>query len=81
MLYVIAVIGITVYIIAGICPGSIVSPRYNTSEPFGWDPCFNPENKNKTFGEMTPEEKHDISHRSRALTKLKEHFSKNTDVI
>ncbi|CAD5222268.1 unnamed protein product [Bursaphelenchus xylophilus] len=59
----------------GICDGQIVTPRYNTAEPFGWDPCFEPKGFNKTFGEMNPEEKHQISHRSRALDKLKQFFS------
>ncbi|CAD5216847.1 unnamed protein product [Bursaphelenchus okinawaensis] len=59
----------------GICDGQIVSPRYNTAEPFGWDPCFEPLELKKTFGEMSPEEKHKISHRSRALAKLQEYFS------
>lgn len=38
---------------------------------FGYDPVFIPENNTLTFAEMTPEEKNKISHRKRALEKLK----------
>lgn len=39
---------------------------------FGYDPLFIVENTNKTFAEMTDEEKNKISHRARALTSLRE---------
>ena len=43
---------------------------------FGYDPVFRPDGHDRTFGEMTPEEKHGredgdgLSHRARAFSKL-----------
>ena len=37
---------------------------------FGYDPLFRPDESEKTFAEMTPEEKNRISHRGRALREL-----------
>lgn len=39
---------------------------------FGYDPLFIVENTNKTFAEMTEEEKNKVSHRARALMNLRE---------
>ena len=39
---------------------------------FGYDPLFVPEGKNLTYSELTADEKNQISHRGRALRKLKE---------
>ncbi len=39
---------------------------------FGYDPIFVPENYEKTFAEMLPEEKNKISHRKNAMDKLLE---------
>jgi XTP/dITP diphosphohydrolase len=39
---------------------------------FGYDPLFIPDGEDRTFGEMTPEEKNSISHRARSLQKLEE---------
>ncbi len=38
---------------------------------FGYDPIFQPENKEVTFAEMSAEDKNSISHRGRAMAKLK----------
>lgn len=38
---------------------------------FGYDPLFYYPDANKTFGELTPEEKNSISHRAIALSQLK----------
>jgi XTP/dITP diphosphohydrolase len=42
------------------------------NEGWGYDPIFIVEDKNKTFAEMTAGEKNAVSHRKRALEKLKE---------
>ncbi len=44
---------------------------------FGYDRIFVPENYDKTFAEMTPEEKNKISHRYKALQKMMQ-FLKTT---
>lgn len=59
----------------GFVDGNIVRPR---GESFGWDPIFEPLGHKKTFGEMCAEEKNLISHRKKALDKLKEHLIKNS---
>lgn len=41
---------------------------------FGYDPIFVPENYDKTFAEMLPEEKNAISHRKNAMNKFLEYF-------
>ena len=53
--------------------GTIVTPRGETS--FGWDPIFQPEGKDKTFAELTAEEKNTLSMRKLAAEKLKTHLS------
>lgn len=53
----------------GICPGEILpSPR--GAEGFGYDPIFFVPEANRTFAEMTPEQKHGLSHRGRAFALL-----------
>jgi len=54
----------------GVARGTIVAPRGETE--FGWDPIFLPEGHDKTYAEMDAEEKNKISHRKKALNKLKE---------
>ncbi|KAI0068497.1 Ham1-like protein [Artomyces pyxidatus] len=38
---------------------------------FGWDPVFEAEDTGKTYAEMEPEQKNKLSHRYRALDKLR----------
>lgn len=38
---------------------------------FGWDPVFQPKGWSKTYAEMTKEEKNQLSHRYKALDKLR----------
>lgn len=54
--------------------GKIVPSRGPAN--FGWDPIFEADGFDKTFAEMTKEEKNSISHRGRSLEKLKEYFTK-----
>jgi non-canonical purine NTP pyrophosphatase (RdgB/HAM1 family) len=61
------------HVFCGECVGEIlVKPR--GEEKFGWDPWFQPRGSNKTFAEMTPEEKDQVSHRGRAYRQLAEHL-------
>jgi len=53
----------------GALKGTIISPR--GKDGFGWDPIFQPEGYQKTFGEMSREEKNAMSMRTIAFTKLK----------
>ena len=54
--------------------GHIVPARGPTH--FGWDPVFQPiESHGKTFAEMDGVEKNKISHRYRALEKLKSYLA------
>jgi non-canonical purine NTP pyrophosphatase (RdgB/HAM1 family) len=52
----------------------LVKPR--GERVFGWDAWFQPAGSNKTFAEMTPEEKDALSHRGLAYRKLAEHLAK-----
>ena len=54
----------------GVVEGTIVDvPRGNRG--FGYDPVFRPKGFDKTFGEFTDAEKDRLSHRARALEKLR----------
>lgn len=57
----------------GVVKGKIVSPKGDDS--FGWDPIFVPEGSDMSFGEMSKNEKNEISHRRLAINKLKEFLS------
>jgi len=53
----------------GSCSGKILeSPRGN--QGFGYDPIFVPDGDNRSFGEMTMEEKSKFSHRKKAVEQL-----------
>lgn len=55
----------------GICPGSItLAPRGESG--FGYDPLFVPDGYTQTFAELSDEIKNHLSHRARALLKLRE---------
>ena len=53
----------------GICEGRIISNPIG-NEGFGYDPIFVPEGSNRTFAEMSLEEKNQFNHRTKAAAKL-----------
>ncbi|POW20553.1 hypothetical protein PSHT_03409 [Puccinia striiformis] len=57
----------------GATQGTIVPPRGPTN--FGWDPIFEVDGTGLTYAEMSSEQKNGLSHRSKALEKLRRHFS------
>lgn len=61
----------TVLAARGECPGRILLVPRGTGG-FGYDPLFLPDGLEKTFAEVTQEEKNSVSHRARALAKLEE---------
>ena len=48
----------------------IISKKPLGTKGFHYDPIFIPNNNNKTYAEMTFEEKNQISHRGQAIKKL-----------
>ena len=55
----------------GICPGMLAeSPRGTNG--FGYDPLFLPDGFSRTYAELTAAEKNTISHRAKALAKMKD---------
>lgn len=58
----------------GVIPGKIVAQTGVSG--FGWDPIFQPDGHDKTFAEMTAEEKNGVSMRKIAVEKLKEFLNK-----
>ncbi|MEA1964658.1 MAG: RdgB/HAM1 family non-canonical purine NTP pyrophosphatase [Candidatus Aerophobetes bacterium] len=57
-------------LVEGVCRGKITLKKRGNNG-FGYDPIFLPGKFNKTFGEMSAEEKNRISHRAKALKKVK----------
>jgi XTP/dITP diphosphohydrolase len=53
----------------GICEGTVIKERRG-GKGFGYDPVFIPAGADKTFAEMTMEEKNLFSHRKKATEKL-----------
>jgi len=66
-------------VVSGSC-GGIITERHRGTNGFGYDPLFLIPRYDKTFGELDPSVKAKISHRARALKKLRkslqEHFSR-----
>lgn len=60
--------------IEGVCPGKI-SLEERGDNGFGYDSIFIPDGFDKTFAEMSHEEKNQISHRSKALKNLRDKIS------
>jgi len=63
-----------VILFEGRTSGQIVGPPRGPRD-FGWDPCFMPTGYEVTYAEMDKVVKNTISHRSKALEKLKAHFT------
>lgn len=63
-----------IHFFEGLINGSIVKPSGETS--FGWGPIFKPVGYEKTFQQMTKEEKNKISMRIIAAKKLKKYLLK-----
>jgi XTP/dITP diphosphohydrolase len=63
----------TIHFSEGIVKGKITSPIGDNG--FGWDKIFIPDGFDKTFAQMTMEEKNQISMRKKALVKLKEYLN------
>lgn len=57
--------------VEGVC-GGIILQEYRGVKGFGYDPLFYVPEKGKTFAEMLPEEKNEISHRGNAFRKMAE---------
>lgn len=58
----------------GTVEGTLVEPRGDSG--FGFDPIFVPDGHNRSFAEMSTEEKNAVSHRRTALEQLREHLAK-----
>lgn len=58
------------YFVEGECRGTILR-EFRGTEGFGYDPLFVPEGETRTFAEMSVEEKQNLSHRGRAIAKLR----------
>jgi XTP/dITP diphosphohydrolase len=62
----------------GECKGNLIHEMRGTGG-FGYDPIFIPDGYTKTFSELSPEEKNEVSHRGRAMHKLIDFLSKLED--
>ena len=58
------------YIAKGICKG-LIGFEGKGYMGFGYDPLFTPDGLDKTFAELTKEEKNKISHRAKSLDEMK----------
>jgi XTP/dITP diphosphohydrolase len=64
----------------GTCEGKIdISPKGDGG--FGYDPLFQPEGYTNTFGELGPNVKNNISHRGKALARLKRYLALEFKII
>jgi XTP/dITP diphosphohydrolase len=57
------------YLFEGVCKGRIIEEQRG-EEGFGYDPVFVPEGSDKTFAEMSLDQKNIFSHRRKATDKL-----------
>ena len=59
------------HLFTGIIKGEIIAKKKGING-FGYDPVFAAENSDKTFAELSSEEKNKVSHRAKAVEKLVE---------
>lgn len=59
----------------GVCEG-VISDEIQGDGGFGYDPIFKPKEINKTFAELSFDEKNKISHRAIAIKKFIDYFNK-----
>ena len=64
----------TIKTFIGICKGEITTEKHGEGG-FGYDPIFKAEGYEKTFAEISLEEKNKIGHRGKAVTLLIEHLN------
>jgi XTP/dITP diphosphohydrolase len=64
------------YFFDGICKGTITTEK-SGEKGFGYDPLFIPEGFDRTYAEMSEEEKNSISHRGKAFIKAREFLLNN----
>ena len=62
--------------VEGDCPGTI-GPEMKGSKGFGYDPVFIPKGMDKTFAQISGEQKNLLSHRGKAFRKIKKEILKN----
>lgn len=62
------------FLFEGTCKGTIIAERRGNTG-FGYDPVFIPDGAEKTFAEMTLEQKNTFSHRKKAVAKLVKHLT------
>ncbi len=62
------------FVVTDFCEGSILR-AYRGTGGFGYDPLFYVKEYDKTLAEVTPEEKHAISHRGKAIRAFAKRFA------
>lgn len=65
--------GETGNVFLGECTGEVLV-QARGDQHFGWDAWFQPRGEQKTFAEMSPEEKDRVSHRGNAYRQLAQHL-------
>ena len=60
------------HFVAGTCEGHITFEDHDAGQGFGYDPIFQPIGYSQTFGELSADIKHALSHRGKATAKLPE---------
>lgn len=63
------------HVVHGHCPGRIAE-RASGAEGFGYDPLFVPDGHDRSFAELSADEKNAISHRGRALAEVRNLISR-----